>query len=139
MGLFSSRSTSASLSIVAKGCRIIGNLESEQSIQIDGYVQGNIATEAEVIVTPTGRVQVDIKAGLVLINGLVEGTCQGGEVNIQAKGKFKGTMQTQHLTIDKGGLLIGENLEVVEVENVTKISPNRDLDKEASEDSSKSA
>ncbi|OCH14804.1 MULTISPECIES: polymer-forming cytoskeletal protein [unclassified Aliivibrio] len=124
MGLFSSRSTSASLSIIAKGCRAIGNIESDQSIQVDGFVQGNIITDAEVIITPTGRVQGDIKARLVLINGLVEGTCQGGEVNIQPKGKFKGIMQTQQLTIEKGGLLIGENREIVEVEKVTKLSPN---------------
>ena len=125
MGLFSSRSTSASLSIIAKGCRVIGNIESEHSIQIDGFVQGNISTEAEVIITPSGRVQGDIKAGLVLVNGLVEGTCQGGEVNIQPKGKFKGTMQTQQLTIEKGGLLIGENREVIDVEKVTKITETK--------------
>lgn len=124
MGLFSSRTTSASLSIIAKGCRTIGNIESEQSIQVDGFIQGNIITDAEVIITPTGRVQGDIKARLVLINGLVEGTCQGGEVNIQPKGKFKGTMQTQQLTIEKGGLLIGENREIVDVEKVTKLTPN---------------
>ncbi|MGR6859843.1 bactofilin family protein [Aliivibrio salmonicida] len=121
MGLFSSRSTTASLSIIAKGCRVIGNIETDQSIQIDGFVQGNIITEAEIIITPTGRVQGDIKAGLVLINGLVEGTCEGKEVNIQPKGKFKGTMQTQHLTIEKGGLLIGENREVKETDKVTKL------------------
>ncbi|MCP3700456.1 MAG: polymer-forming cytoskeletal protein [Aliivibrio sp.] len=128
MGLFSSRSTTVSLSIIAKGCRVTGNIESDQSIQIDGFVSGNIFTEAEVIVTPTGRVQGDINAGLVLINGLVEGTCQGGEVSIQPKGKFKGTMQTQHLTIEKGGLLIGENREVVESEKVTLISKNETTD-----------
>ena len=33
-------------------------------------------------------------------------------------------MQTQQLTIEKGGLLIGENREIVEVEKVTKLSPN---------------
>lgn len=130
MGLFSSRSTTASLSIIAKGCRVTGNIESDQSIQIDGFVHGNISTDAEVIITPTGRVQGDIKAGLVLINGLVEGTCQGNEVNIQPKGKFKGAMQTQQLTIEKGGLLIGENREVVEVEKVTKISSTETASKE---------
>lgn len=125
MGLFSSRSTSASLSIIAKGCRVIGNIESEHSIQIDGFVQGNISTEAEVIITPSGRIQGDIKAGLVLINGLVEGKCQGAEVNIQPKGKFKGTMQTQQLIIEKGGLLIGENREIVDIEKVTKITETK--------------
>lgn len=125
MGLFSSRSTSASLSIIAKGCRVIGNIESEHSIQVDGFVQGNISTKAEVIITPSGRVQGDIEAGLILINGLVEGTCQGGEVSIQPKGKFKGTMQTQQLTIEKGGLLIGENREVVNIEKVTKITDTK--------------
>ena len=121
MGLFSSRSSLSSLSIIAKGCRVIGNIESDQSIQIDGFIQGNITTDAEVIVTPTGRVQGEIKGGLVLINGLVEGMCQGNEVSIQTQGKFKGTMQTQQLTIEKGGLLIGENREIEIVEQVSKV------------------
>ncbi|MGF1765675.1 bactofilin family protein [Aliivibrio kagoshimensis] len=129
MGMFNNSGSSASsttLSIIAKGCRVNGNIESEQNIQIDGYFEGTIKTNQQVFITPTGRVKGDVYANLVIINGLVEGHCSSPEVNIQPKGQFRGILETKQLTIEKGGLLIGENREATPTEELKLITRDKE-------------
>ncbi|MCG7495682.1 polymer-forming cytoskeletal protein [Vibrio sp. Of7-15] len=128
MGLFSQKQqkpASTSLSVIAKGCRINGEISVEQDIQIDGFVEGTIATEKNVFITPTGRVQGEIHASHVIINGLVEGSCHCHEVNIQSQGQMKGTIHSQQLTIEKGGVLIGENREIAPSDAVTTLDTSK--------------
>ncbi|MBL4829962.1 MAG: polymer-forming cytoskeletal protein [Aliivibrio sp.] len=128
MGMFNnsgSSTTSTTLSIIAKGCRITGEIESEQNIQIDGYFEGSIKTEQQVFITPSGRVKGSINAKLVIINGLVEGTCISPEVNIQSKGQFRGILETKQLIIEKGGLLIGENREAISSEELKLVTKSK--------------
>lgn len=145
MGLFSQKQqkpASTSLSVIAKGCRISGEITVEQDIQIDGFVEGTITTEKNVFITPTGRVQGEINASHVIINGLVEGSCQCHEVNIQSQGQMKGTIHSQQLTIEKGGILIGENREIAPSDSVTTLDTTKNKnskEKPQKEKSDKSA
>lgn len=110
MGLFGKRqATNTSLSLVAKQCRVVGEFDLEGDIQFDGQGEGSILNARNVVISSTGHFKGDIHAEHVTINGLVEGTCIAKEVNILSNGKMKGMVQSEQLTIEKGGCLMGEN------------------------------
>ncbi len=137
MGLFGKRqATNTSLSLVAKQCRIVGEFDLEGDIQFDGQGEGSILNARNVVISSTGHFKGDIHAEHVTINGLVEGTCIAKEVNILSNGKMKGMVQSEQLTIEKGGCLMGENklkeepaLKVINEEKAQTAKPAQDSKK----------
>lgn len=137
MGLFGKRqATNTSLSLVAKQCRVVGEFDLEGDIQFDGQGEGSILNARNVVISSTGHFKGDIHAEHVTINGLVEGTCIAKEVNILSNGKMKGMVQSEQLTIEKGGCLMGENklkeepaLKVINEEKAQTAKPAHDSKK----------
>ncbi|MBV7296572.1 bactofilin family protein [Enterovibrio paralichthyis] len=137
MGLFGKRqATNTSLSLVAKQCRVVGEFDLEGDIQFDGQGEGSILNARNVVISSTGHFKGDIHAEHVTINGLVEGTCIAKEVNILSNGKMKGMVQSEQLTIEKGGCLMGENklkeepaLKVINEEKAQTAKPAQDSKK----------
>ncbi|MEZ8140470.1 polymer-forming cytoskeletal protein [Enterovibrio sp. FF113] len=128
MGLFGKSAASMpSMSLVAKQCRVFGEFDLDGDIQFDGQGEGTIIRARNVVISSTGHFKGDIYAEHVTINGFVEGSCVAREVNILGNGKMKGQIESEQLTIEKGGCLMGENklkdepsLTVVNEDNTTK-------------------
>lgn len=138
MGLFKSgkQQPSTNLSIVAQSCKVLGDIELEGDIQIDGYGEGRILNARSVVISATGRYKGKINAASITINGLVEGECEAKCIDILSQGKMKGILSTEQLTIDKGGLLVGEN-RAPEHEPALTVVNNKEKNQEKSSASSK--
>ncbi|WP_174341606.1 polymer-forming cytoskeletal protein [Enterobacter sp. JMULE2] len=94
---------------IANGANLTGIIETEGSIVSEGVIEGNIRSAHEVRINNGGVVKGDIHAMHVFINGLVTGRCYASAVSLLEKGRIEGNIYTNELSIEKGGVFIGES------------------------------
>ncbi len=96
--------------VIGANTRIVGSLNSDSNIRIDGAVEGDIEVLGNLIVGETGRVIATIKAQNVHISGAVKGEITATEkLEISPTGKVWGDITTAALQIEPGGLFRGQS------------------------------
>ena len=115
---------------IGAGLKIRGEISGKSDLNIDGEAQGKIRlAEACVTVGSTGRVQADIEAREIVINGMVEGNLKGIEsVRLGSSSRVQGSVVTPRLAIDDGARLRGS------VETIRSSEPRVSPTKAATED-----
>lgn len=89
-----------------KNTEIEGTLKFSGSFQIDGHFNGKIDSNAVLIIGENGKVESDIKIGIIIINGEVNGNIRAKErVEINSKGRVIGTITTPSLIVKDGANL----------------------------------
>ncbi|AVH29022.1 bactofilin family protein [Vibrio diabolicus] len=123
MGIFNQNrgttSSSAASTLIAKGCSVSGELKVENDVQIDGIVDGQINVEGTLVVAESGRVNGEIYAKQLIINGMMDGNCHAEHIQVLAKGRVSGRIWSNNLSIEPGGKFFGEAAELPEKEVVT--------------------
>jgi len=85
---------------------IEGTLKFSGSFQIDGHFKGKIDSSAVLVIGENGKVESDIKIGVIIINGEVNGNIRAKErVEINSKGRVIGTITTPILIVKDGANL----------------------------------
>jgi cytoskeletal protein CcmA (bactofilin family) len=88
-----------------------GHLKAEGNVRIDGYFEGTIETEGNVVVGESGKVLADITANNVQVWGAVKGAiCATGRLEILPSGRVWGDIKVTSLLIDEGGLFRGKSV-----------------------------
>jgi cytoskeletal protein CcmA (bactofilin family) len=97
-------------STISTGLRIHGELTGSGDLYIDGEAQGSIRLgQSKVTVGPRGRVQADIEAREIVIEGTVQGNLKAGEsVRLGAASNVQGSLMTPRLAIEDGARLRGK-------------------------------
>jgi cytoskeletal protein CcmA (bactofilin family) len=97
-------------STISAGLRIHGELGGTGDLYIDGEVQGSVRFgQAKVTVGPHGRVQADIEAREIVIEGTVQGNLKAGEsVRLGAASHVQGSLMTPRVAIEDGARLRGK-------------------------------
>jgi len=97
-------------SSIAPGLKIRGELSGSSDLYIDGEAQGKIALpDSRVTIGPNGRVQADIEAREIIIEGTVEGNLKAREsVRLGSSSKVQGSVLTPRIGIDDGAKLRGK-------------------------------
>jgi len=89
-----------------KNTEIEGNLKFSGSFQIDGHFNGKIDSSAVLIIGENGKVESDIKIGVIIINGEVKGNIRAKErVEINPLGRVIGTITSPRLIVKDGAKL----------------------------------
>ncbi len=97
-------------SLIASGVEIKGDIVSQGSIRIDGYVEGNLNIKGDLILGEKGKLKGEIKAQNIMIAGRLEGKANAGaRLEIAATGAVVGDINAVTLIIDEGGLLDGNS------------------------------
>ncbi len=95
--------------IIGEGSVFEGKFYVNGSILIEGKFQGDIKTDDQLIVGPTGKVKTDIVAKRVTIAGTLIGNIVATEeVNLLQTGKVLGNITTPKLTIEPGVMTEGK-------------------------------
>ncbi|MEH0833359.1 polymer-forming cytoskeletal protein [Pectobacterium cacticida] len=94
---------------ISQGASMTGSLTVDGNITVEGQVDGDIQCDNTIKVEHTGQVKGEIKAQQIVINGRVEGRIAASAVAILAEGKVFGDIFTDELSIEKGGLFIGQS------------------------------
>ena len=98
----------AALSMIAVGTRIIGDIESDGVIKVEGYVEGTVRNARQVLVGRQGEIKGDVHAREIVIGGRIEGNVRASErVEIQGGSSVKGDVHTKSIVVLEGGKLNG--------------------------------
>ncbi|GEA60049.1 bactofilin family protein [Vibrio comitans] len=132
MGLFGKSNGKSnkhsSTTLIAQGCQVEGQFKLESDMHVDGIVIGQVTVEQSLIVSQSGRVNGDIFAGKVIVNGIIEGSCHATSVEILENGQVKGTIYTDDLSIERGGKFNGD-IKPAEKEQVVELASKEDANK----------
>ena len=97
-------------SLIASGVEVKGDIVSQGSIRIDGYVEGNLNIKGDLILGEKGKLKGEAKAQNIMIAGGLEGKANAGtRLEIAATGAIIGDINAAILIIDEGGLLDGNS------------------------------
>ncbi len=95
--------------IIGEGSIFDGRFYVNGSILIEGKFQGDIKTDDQLIVGPTGKVKTDIVARKVTVAGTLIGNITASEeVSLLHTGKILGNINTPKLTVEPGVVTEGK-------------------------------
>ncbi|MFN4012749.1 MAG: polymer-forming cytoskeletal protein [Aquificaceae bacterium] len=102
--------------LIAAGCIFEGNLTITEGItRIDGEVKGNIIGSGGLIVGEQGSIKGNINVKEVVVYGVVEGDISANMVELKAKSRVRGNINTSELIVERGAVYNGEcRMEVYE-------------------------
>jgi cytoskeletal protein CcmA (bactofilin family) len=101
---------SRTTSKISSGLKINGELSGDSDLYVDGEVHGKIRMgNTRVTVGPNGRVQADIEAREIVIDGNVQGNLKASEsAHFGASSRVSGSVLTPRIGIDDGARLRGK-------------------------------
>jgi cytoskeletal protein CcmA (bactofilin family) len=88
--------------------KIIGDIESNGVIKVEGTVEGAIRGARQVLLARTGVIDGDILADEAILGGKVKGTVTATErVEIQNTCRIEGNIHTKSIVVVEGGMING--------------------------------
>jgi cytoskeletal protein CcmA (bactofilin family) len=115
------------LNIINAGTTILGDLNSEGDMRIDGTVKGYVTSKARLVLGNTCRVEGDIKAVNLELSGEVNGNIYVTELlTVKASAKINGNIISNKLIIEAGAEFNG-NCAMRENKNILKKVVNEDV------------
>ncbi len=94
--------------IIGKGIVIRGSLTGGGDLIIEGLVEGQVALKNHLTIERTGRVQAEIRADQLTINGEASGNIDAGSrVSINSSAKVTGDIKAPRVVIEDGAVFNG--------------------------------
>lgn len=93
-------------SVISAGLRVVGNLESEDELQIYGTVDGDIAGRT-LTVAEGAIVNGIVRAETVMISGSISGEVAASTVTVARSGQVTGDLHYHLLAVEKGAVVDG--------------------------------
>ncbi len=95
-------------SIIGQGTEVKGEIKFDGVLRIDGIFSGELVSQGKVIIGQTGLVKTDIKAGIIIIGGTIEGNVYATEqVTLLKTAKLTGDIITSSLVAEEGVIFEG--------------------------------
>ena len=88
--------------VIAEQCTLEGDLTTQNSIKIDGRIQGTLRAEGRAIIGETGVIQGDVHAADLLVLGKLEGNVFAQRLHLQASANIHGNITADSLQVDPG-------------------------------------
>jgi cytoskeletal protein CcmA (bactofilin family) len=97
--------------IINQGTTIEGEVEVEESIRVDGRLNGKLVVEGDILVGKTGKLKADVEGENIEIAGEVEGDVRAnGKLRLLKDGKLTGDICYSNLVINDGALFKGTSI-----------------------------
>lgn len=94
--------------LLGRGSEFEGKLTFEGQVRIDGKFSGQIFTKDTLVIGDGARVNAEISAGTVVVNGVVEGNIRATNlIELHQPARVKGNLEAPALQMDKGVLFEG--------------------------------
>lgn len=102
------RGTGELNALLGRGSEFEGKLTFEGTVRIDGKFSGEISTSDVLVIGEGAKVQAEITAGSVVINGEVQGNIHAKtSIELHHPARVRGNLETPQLSIDKGVIFEG--------------------------------
>ena len=91
------------INIINAGTSIVGDLNSEGDLRIDGVVKGSITVKTKLVLGPSSKVDGNVKAANCDVQGTVNGNFSIEDLlTVKATAKIVGDIKSQKLVIESG-------------------------------------
>ena len=88
--------------VIAEQCTLEGDLTTQNSIKVDGRIQGTLRAEGRAIIGETGVVKGDVHAADLLVLGRLDGNVFAQRLHLQASANIHGNITADSLQVDPG-------------------------------------
>jgi cytoskeletal protein CcmA (bactofilin family) len=96
------------ISIIGPGMQVIGELQTDGTIRIEGSVQGTVRAGKAVVVGKDGVVEGDVSTQDAVISGRVKGTLIAeSRLELQATCRIEGEVRARRMQLEEGAILNG--------------------------------
>ena len=120
--------------VIGEGSIFEGRFFVNGPVLIEGKFQGEIRTDDQVVIGPTGKVKTDITARKVTVSGTIIGNIIASEeVNLLSTGKVLGNIITPKINVEAGVITSGKvtiTSDSSDVENIINTSYGNDTETE---------
>jgi cytoskeletal protein CcmA (bactofilin family) len=97
------------LSIIGAGMTIIGDVETDGVVKVEGKVKGSVRASQQILLAPGGVVEGNLETREAIIGGEVRGIVRAQDrVEVQATSTIQGDIITARIAILEGGQVNGE-------------------------------
>jgi cytoskeletal protein CcmA (bactofilin family) len=98
------------INIINAGTSIVGDLNSEGDLRIDGIVKGSITVKTKLVLGPSSKVDGNVKAANCDVQGTVNGNISIEDLlTVKATAKIIGDIKSQKLVIESGAEFNGNS------------------------------
>ena len=99
-----------STSLLSKKLHIVGEIEGNEDLHLEGQFKGSIKVTGNVFVGPTGVVEADVEAENIIIQGKIHGNVLAHrQLEIRSLGELIGDCSAQSIDIKEGALFEGRS------------------------------
>ena len=101
---------SEDITIITHGVKLEGKISCEGSIRVDGTIQGDINSQANVTVGEQGEVSGQVSGQMIIIGGKVTGMINAKDkLTLESKANLKGDVFTKILVVEAGARFEGKS------------------------------
>ena len=94
---------------ITAGTKVMGDIEIEYKLQLDGEISGKISSKSIISIGRTGLIEGEIVSQKLIVAGRFFGTADCEEIEILAGGKVVGQITCNVLIIERSGSFEGES------------------------------
>ncbi len=95
--------------IIGKGTRIVGTMNCQALLRVDGVIEGSVISEDKVVVNEEGLITGDVHAAKLTVGGELKGNAYIREkAEILSTGRLNGDIITRTLIMDENAVLEGK-------------------------------
>ena len=110
--------------LISQHCTIEGNLLTQNSVKVDGRIQGNLQAIGQAIIGEHGLVMGDVHSTDLLVFGRLEGNVRAKAVHLEPAARFQGAIETETLQMEPGVSYTG-SLSTQSAHTTTHLSSDR--------------
>jgi len=94
--------------VIGRSARIVGRIAGDGDLEVQGFVEGDIAVTGDVTIAAEGMVGAGIKGHHLVVRGAVKGDLTGEvAIAIEAGARVVGDVRAPRVTIAEGALVRG--------------------------------
>ncbi len=118
---------SASINLIGNGTSIIGDINSNGDVRIDGSLKGNITITGKLVVGQSGKIEGNVICQNADVSGEIHGKVTVGELlTLKASAKLLGDIITGKISIEPNATFTGTcNMGAV-VKNISNATETRE-------------
>lgn len=95
-------------SIIAPDMTVVGDLQTEGIVKIEGRIRGTVRAAGQILLTEGAVIEGDLYAGEAVISGEVQGNIEATDrVELQATALVRGDLVTARIAVQEGARVTG--------------------------------
>lgn len=98
----------SSINLIGNGTSIVGDINSNGDLRIDGHLKGNITTSGKLVIGPSGKIEGAIVCQNADVSGEIGGKITVNEIlSLKSTAKILGDIVTGKISIEPNAVFTG--------------------------------